>query len=146
MATKVRKSNTRKRNRRAEVNQERVRSSMKSPLELYGTDEQAALGAWVLLVANIAPLRDPPVADSTPLAMSRSGKLLSPMSAIPTLCLDVSVFRYYCRHYTLYTLSTAYTWYVQCRSTTWYLVCIMESRGYLNSVATRRYTGRCGSG
>ena len=52
---------------------------MKLPLELYGTtDEQAALGAWVLLEANIAPLQDIPVADPTPLAMSRSGRLLSP--------------------------------------------------------------------
>ena len=51
---------------------------MKLPLELYGTtDEQAALGAWVLLEANIAPLQDAPVADPTPLAMSRSGRLLS---------------------------------------------------------------------
>ena len=30
--------------------------SMKLPPELYGTDEQAALGAWVLLEANIASL------------------------------------------------------------------------------------------
>ena len=31
--------------------------SIKLPLELYGTDEQAALGAWwVLLEANIASL------------------------------------------------------------------------------------------
>ena len=52
--------------------------SMKLPLELYGTDEQAAVGAWVLLEANTAPLQDAPVADPTPLAMSRSGRLLSP--------------------------------------------------------------------
>ena len=51
---------------------------MKLPLELYGTDEQAAPGAWVLLEANIAPLQDAPVADPTPLAVSRSGRLLSP--------------------------------------------------------------------
>ena len=38
-------------------------SSMKLPLELYGTDEQAAQGAWVLLAAKIAPLQDAPVAD-----------------------------------------------------------------------------------
>ena len=48
---------------------------MKLPLELYGTDEQAAVGAWVLLEANIAPLQDAPVADPTPRAMSRSGRL-----------------------------------------------------------------------
>ena len=30
--------------------------SMKLPLELYGTDKQAALGALVLLEANIASL------------------------------------------------------------------------------------------
>ena len=52
--------------------------SMKLPLELYGTDEQAALGALVLLEGNIAPLQDAPVADPTLRAMSRSGKLLSP--------------------------------------------------------------------
>ena len=51
---------------------------MTLPLELYGTDEQVALGAWVLLEANIAPLQDAPVADPTPLAISRSGRLLSP--------------------------------------------------------------------
>ena len=51
---------------------------MKLPLELYVTHEQAALGAWVLLEANIAPLQDAPVADPTQLAMSRSGRLLSP--------------------------------------------------------------------
>ena len=51
---------------------------MKLPLELYGTDDQAALDAWVLLEANIAPLQDAPVADPTPLAMSTSGRLLSP--------------------------------------------------------------------
>ena len=65
---------------------------MKLPLGLYGTDEQAALGAWVLVEANIAPLQDAPVADPTPLAMSRSGRLSSPnVRHIPTLCLDVSV-------------------------------------------------------
>ena len=52
--------------------------SMKLPPELYRTDEQAALGAWVLLEANIALPQDAPVADSTPRAMSRSGLLLSP--------------------------------------------------------------------
>ena len=46
--------------------------SMKLPLELYGTDEQAALGAWVLLEANITPLQDAPAADPTLRAMSRS--------------------------------------------------------------------------
>ena len=51
---------------------------MKLPLEFYGTDEQVALGAWVLLEAYIAPLQDAPVADPTPLDMSRSGRLLSP--------------------------------------------------------------------
>ena len=52
---------------------------MKLPLEFYGgTDEQAAMGAWVLLQANIAPLQDAPVADPTPPAMSGSGRLLSP--------------------------------------------------------------------
>ena len=42
--------------------------SVKLPLELYGTDEQAAFGAWVLLEANIAPLQDAPVVDPTPRA------------------------------------------------------------------------------
>ena len=51
--------------------------SMKLPLELYGTYEQAALGAWVLLEANIAPIQDAPVADPTPRAMNRSRRLLS---------------------------------------------------------------------
>ena len=51
---------------------------MKLPLELYGRDKQAALRAWVLLEANIAPLQDAPDADPTPLAISRSGRLLSP--------------------------------------------------------------------
>ena len=51
--------------------------SMKLPLELYGTDEQAAFGAWVLLEANIAPLQDAPVVDPTPRAMNRSRRLLS---------------------------------------------------------------------
>ena len=44
--------------------------TMKLPLELYGTDEQVALVAWVLLEANIAPLQDAPVADPTPRKMS----------------------------------------------------------------------------
>ena len=48
---------------------------MKLPLELYGTDEQVTVGAWVLLEVNIAPLQDAPVA---PLAMSRSGRPLCP--------------------------------------------------------------------
>ena len=52
--------------------------SMRLPLELYGTDEQAALGKWELLEANIAPLQDTPFADLTQRAMSRSGRLLSP--------------------------------------------------------------------
>ena len=52
--------------------------SMKLLLELYRTDGHAALGAWVLLEANIAPSQDAPVADPTPRAMSRSGLLLSP--------------------------------------------------------------------
>ena len=52
--------------------------SMKLPLDLYGTDEQAALGAWVLLEANIAPIQDAPVADPTPHAMSRSGEAIIP--------------------------------------------------------------------
>ena len=51
---------------------------MKLALELHGTDKQAAIGAWVLLQANIVPLQDARVADPTPLAMSRSGRLLSP--------------------------------------------------------------------
>ena len=46
--------------------------SMKLPLELCVTDEQAALGAWVLLEANITPLQDAPAADPTLRAMSRS--------------------------------------------------------------------------
>ena len=46
--------------------------SMKLPLELYGTDEQAALGALVLLEENFAPLQDTPVADLTLRSMSRS--------------------------------------------------------------------------
>ena len=46
--------------------------SIKLPVELYGTDEQAALGTWVLLEANIAPLQDAHVADQTLRAMSRS--------------------------------------------------------------------------
>ena len=86
---------------------------MKSPLELYGTDDQAALGAWVLLVANIAPLRDPPAVDPTPLTMSRSGRPLSPNVRYRHCALMCLLFvRYYCRHDTLYTLCTAYTWYV----------------------------------
>ena len=51
---------------------------MNLPPELYRTDEQAVLGAWVLLEANIASPQDSPVADSTPRAMNRSGLLLSP--------------------------------------------------------------------
>ena len=51
---------------------------MKLAPKLYATDEQAVLGVWVLLEANIAPLQDAPVADPTPLAMSSSGRLLSP--------------------------------------------------------------------
>ena len=51
---------------------------MKLPLELYGTDEHAALGAWVLLEANIAPLQDAPVAHPTPCAMSKVGKSIIP--------------------------------------------------------------------
>ena len=77
LGTKIRKSNTRKSNRRAEVQRETC-SSIKLPLELDGTDKQVALGARVLLEANIAPLQDAPVADPTPLAVSRSGRLLSP--------------------------------------------------------------------
>ena len=56
---------------------ERTRN-MKLPPELYRTDEKAALGAWVLLDANIAPPQDAPVADPTPRAMSRTGLTLSP--------------------------------------------------------------------
>ena len=51
---------------------------MKLQLELYGTDKQAALGAWVLPEANIARLQGAPVADPTPVPMSRSGRLVSP--------------------------------------------------------------------
>ena len=51
--------------------------SMKLPLGLYGTDGQAAIGAWVLLEANIAPLQDTPVADPTPRARNRSRGVLS---------------------------------------------------------------------
>ena len=53
--------------------------SMTLPLELCDTDEQAALGAWVMLEAEIAPLQDAPVADLTPRAMSRSARLPSPI-------------------------------------------------------------------
>ena len=52
--------------------------SVKLPLELYGTDEQGALGALVMLEVNIAPLQDAPVADPTLRAMKRSRRLLSP--------------------------------------------------------------------
>ena len=78
--------------------------SMKLPLELYGTDEQAALGAWVLLEVNIAPLQDAPVADPTPRAMNRSR---SPLSCnvrhtdIVSSC--VCCFFRYCGHDTLWT-------------------------------------------
>lgn len=46
---------------------------MNLPLELYGTDEQAALGAWVLLLpeANVAPYETVSVASPTPRTMSR---------------------------------------------------------------------------
>ena len=64
---------------------------MKLPLELYGTDEQAALGACVLLEASVAPLQYAPVADPTPLAMSGSGRLLLPnvrhTDIVPCMCL-----------------------------------------------------------
>ena len=52
--------------------------SMKLPLELYGTDEQGALGAFVMLEVNVTPLQDDPVADPTPRAMNRSRRLLFP--------------------------------------------------------------------
>ena len=55
---------------------ERTRS-MKLPLDLYGTQDQAGIGAWVLLEAVIAPPRNSPVVDPTPSAMSRSPRLLS---------------------------------------------------------------------
>ena len=70
---------------------------------MYGTDEQTTLGAWELVEANIAPLQDAPVSDPTPLAMSRSGRLLSPNvrhTAIVPSC--VCCFFRYCRHDTLY--------------------------------------------
>ena len=51
--------------------------SMTLPLELCGTDEQAAVGAWVLLEANNAPIQDAPVADPTRRAINRSRGLLS---------------------------------------------------------------------
>ena len=66
--------------------------SMKLPLELYGTDEQAALGAWVLLEANNAPLQDAPVADPTPRAMNSRESYYPAMFAIPTLFLMCMLF------------------------------------------------------
>ena len=58
-----------------------------APLELYDTEKLAALGAWVLLEANFAPLQHAPIADPTPRAMSRSGRLLyrqcSPTQTVP---------------------------------------------------------------
>ena len=51
---------------------------VKLPLELYGTDEQGALGAFVMLEVNVTPLQDDPVADPTPRAMNRSRRLLFP--------------------------------------------------------------------
>ena len=52
--------------------------SINLTLDSYGTDEQAALGAWVLLEANIALPQLAPVADPDPRAMmSRSGRLRS---------------------------------------------------------------------
>ena len=65
--------------------------SMMLPLELYGTDEQAARGARALLEANIAPLQDGPVADPTLRAMNSRGGYYPAMFAIPTLCPHVSV-------------------------------------------------------
>ena len=52
--------------------------SMELPLDLYGTDEQATLGAWVRLGANVAPPQLAPVVGPNPRAMSRSGRLISP--------------------------------------------------------------------
>ena len=48
---------------RVMLEREESKRSMKLPLELCSTDEQATLGAWVLLEANIAPLQDGRVAD-----------------------------------------------------------------------------------
>ena len=65
---------------------------MKLPLEFYGTDEQAALGPWVRLEANISPLQDAPVvADPTPRAMNSSVRLLSRNIGHTDIVLDVSV-------------------------------------------------------
>ena len=61
---------------------------MKLLLHLYGTDEQAGFGAWVLLGAVIAPPQDVPVADPTPRVMSGSGRLVSPLFKIPIVRLD----------------------------------------------------------
>ena len=52
--------------------------SMKLPLDLYGTHEQAGLGTWVLQEPVIVPPQDAPIADLTPRATSRSERLLSP--------------------------------------------------------------------
>ena len=90
--------------------------SVKLPLELYGTDEQVALVALVLLEANIAPLQDAPVADTTPRAMNRSRRLLSPelnLRHTDVVSRCVCCFFRYCRHDTLYTICITYICTVQ---------------------------------
>ena len=84
--------------------------SMKLPLELHGTNEQAALGVWVLLEANIAPLQDAPVANPTPRAMNGPEGDYPAMFAIPMLCPHVSVVFFGTVdmiRYTLYMYSSA---------------------------------------
>ena len=65
---------------------------MELPLKLYDTDEQAALGVWVLLEENSAPLQHAPVADPT-LTRNEQVKraIIPPIFGIPTFCLCVSV-------------------------------------------------------
>ena len=48
---------------------------MKLPLDLYVADEQAALGAWVLLEANIALPQLGPFADPNSRVAGRSGRV-----------------------------------------------------------------------
>ena len=55
---------------------ESIRSRL--PLDLYGTDEKAALGAWVLLEMNIEPPQLAPVADPNPSRHERVGEAIIP--------------------------------------------------------------------
>ena len=124
---------------------------MKLPLDLYGTDAQAALGVWVLLEATIAPPQLAPFADPNPRAKARSGRLSSPNASHtdihrPLMRL-LGLFQY-CTHDVIYSIymyravKRVY-WYVNNHCSTMYF---LASKDISEFSGTWRDTGRCGLG